>query len=194
VIVNIENIYVKKLFFNKKGGFIYYFREDYDDANFVELDSNDMLRKIYEEEQLELFNTAKLLYDEYNEVIKIVASNNNFIAKYYPSIFQENSCVFIYWKDYSNRNKLTYLDYKKRKKVKGDYIKINKRLGYTEKSFKEAFKSELDVIMKFESMFKVIRKKSELLKKLDYYRNLAFKYNDDEINEVLEYIDSKAEE
>lgn len=161
----------------------------------VNVDSNEMLIAIHEQEQLEIYNVAILLYEEYEQVIKIVAKNNNFIPKFYPSITMSKSDgVYIYWKDYSARNKAVHLSEQKRKKIKGKYIKVNKRLGYTKKSFKDAFKEELAVVIKFDSMFKVVRKKSEFLKKIDFYRNLNNKLDTSEIDEVLEYIADKLDD
>ncbi|GAB6069446.1 hypothetical protein JCM30760_05430 [Thiomicrorhabdus hydrogeniphila] len=153
-----------------------------------------MLIEIQEIEQVELYNVALLLYEQYEEVIKIVARNNDFIPKFYPSITIKNDGVYIYWKDYSVRNKAIHLSEAKRKKIKGRYLKYNKRLGYTQSSFTGAFESEWNVISEFDSLFDVVRKKSRLLKRLDYYRNLNDKVDTVRIDEILEYIASQLEE
>lgn len=170
----------------------YYLKKE--DNALGNVSADEMLIALHKEEQLEMYSVAMLLYEEYEEVIKIVAKNNNFITKYYPSITQDNGGVYIYWKDYSARNKSTHLTEAKRKRIKGKYIKINKRTGYTEKSFRDAFKEEVAVIIKFESMFKVVRKKSEFLKKIDFYRNLNNKIDTTEIDEVIDYIADKLDD
>jgi hypothetical protein len=170
----------------------YYLKKE--DNALGNVSADEMLIALHAEEQLEMYSVAMLLYEEFEEVIKIVAKNNNFIPKYYPSITQCGGGVYIYWKDYSARNKAVHLPEAKRKRIKGKYIKINKRNGYTEKSFRDAFKKELDEIMKYETMFKVVRKKSEFLKKIDFYRNLNNKIDTTEIDEVIDYIASKLDD
>ncbi|MBN2865080.1 MAG: hypothetical protein JXK16_03665 [Thiotrichales bacterium] len=170
----------------------YFLRNEQGELEKKEL--NEMLIEIQVIEQVELYNVALLLYEQYEEVIKIVARNNNFIPKFYPSITIKNDGVYIYWKDYSARNKAIHLSESKRKKIKGRYLKYNKRLGYTQSSFTGAFESEWNVISKFDELFDVVRKKSRFLKKLDYYRNLNDKLDTTEINEILDYIANQLED
>jgi hypothetical protein len=174
---------------------MYYLRKERGDVGFVEYDADELISIVHDNEQTILYDTAMLFYDEYADVIKIIAKNNKFIPKYYPSItISVTDGVYIYWKDYSVRNKSVHLSEEKRKRIKGHHVQANKRLGYYEKSFPLAFKSELEVILKLESMFSVIRKKSKFLKKIDFYRNLIIKLDTAEIDEALDYIASKLDD
>lgn len=135
--------------------------------------AHKMIFSINESEQEELLNLFLILYERYVDQIHIVGQYHNFIAKFYPSVEEKNDRIYIYWKDYSKRNTSVYLSFEKRKKIKGERVKRNKRLGYTTSSFKKAFKAELEMIMFYEYLFDQIRKRSHFLNRVKYYSNLS---------------------
>ncbi len=133
MIVNIENKFFKTIIWASPvslnrgvSQMNNYYIKDKDNA-LCNVSANEMLISVLEEEQLEMYNVAILLCEEYEQVIKIVAGNHKFIPKYYASITRDNGGVYIYWKDYSARNKSVYLSEVKRKKIKGKYIKWSVR-------------------------------------------------------------------
>jgi len=132
---------------------------------------------------------TELLKERYVEQIKIVAKEYGFIAKYYPSVEIKNERVYIYWKNYFDRNKATHLSYEKRKKIYGTRVKPNKRLGYLDTSFRYAFKEELQMIMYYENLFKDIRNKSEFINKMRMYYRYSDKIDLDEQYEVIREYD-----
>lgn len=145
------------------------------------------------EQQKELHNLCVLLKEEYTEKIDIVAKNNSFKPKFFPRIEYKGERVYVEWSDFSKRNKSIHIAYEKRKRIYGERIIPTKTKGYTRKCFKGAFDAEYAMIEFYESIFVSIRKKSEMLKKAEFYLKKAIQV-DEHLEEAYELISDQGKD